>query len=96
MGEFDALFDDSAHLLVSLDSFIELGKAGQHFRLGACISYHGKEREVSHFSFVDAAFSFDSNVMSRLTSMRCLLRLIYPPAGCTNRYLPSARLPIPA
>jgi len=28
---------------------MELGKAGRHFRLGACISYHGKERDVSHF-----------------------------------------------
>ena len=32
-----------------MNSFTELGKAGRHFKLGACISYHGKERDVSHF-----------------------------------------------
>ncbi|KAF8480082.1 hypothetical protein DFH94DRAFT_740179 [Russula ochroleuca] len=26
-----------------------LGKAGRHFRLGACISYHGKERDVDTY-----------------------------------------------
>ncbi|KAI9513382.1 hypothetical protein F5148DRAFT_1301986 [Russula earlei] len=34
---------------------LELGKAGRHFRLGASISYHGKEREVGHFSFINDA-----------------------------------------
>ena len=56
MGEFDALSEASAQGLCFLNSFIELGKAGRHFRLGACISYHGKERDVSHPSFVIPLF----------------------------------------
>jgi len=28
---------------------MELGKAGRHLRLGACISFHGKEREVDTY-----------------------------------------------
>lgn len=28
---------------------MELGKAGRHLRLGACISYHGKEREIDKY-----------------------------------------------
>jgi hypothetical protein len=34
---------------VFYEGSLELGKAGRHFRLGACISYHGKERDVDTY-----------------------------------------------
>jgi hypothetical protein len=34
---------------VFYEGAMELGKAGRHFRLGACISYHGKERDVDTY-----------------------------------------------
>ncbi|KAF8491826.1 hypothetical protein F5888DRAFT_1733461 [Russula emetica] len=34
---------------VFYEGSLELGKAGRHFRLGACITYHGKERDVDTY-----------------------------------------------
>jgi hypothetical protein len=34
---------------VFYEGAMELGKAGRHYRLGACISYHGKERDVDTY-----------------------------------------------
>jgi hypothetical protein len=34
---------------VFYEGSLELGKAGRHLRLGACISYHGKERDVDTY-----------------------------------------------
>jgi hypothetical protein len=38
--------------LICSNPFVELGKAARHLRLGACISFHGKERDVSNCPFI--------------------------------------------
>jgi hypothetical protein len=57
MGEFDVSPDEPLQGF-GPKAFIELGKAGRHYRLGACISYHGKERDVSDFFFHRCHFAF--------------------------------------
>ena len=42
----------SGGLLSNLNLFVEIGKAARHLRLGATISFHGKERDVSDYLFV--------------------------------------------
>ena len=76
--------------------FVELGKAAPHLKRGACISFHGKERDVSTLSFRQPHFTLMSN--PRLTLMKCSLRPISLRVGFINRSnsspLPSFRVPL--
>jgi hypothetical protein len=56
---------------------MELGKAGRHFRLGACISYHGKERDVDTFEVL-----VEANLPTRWV-YQSLLPLPQPPDRST-------------
>ena len=44
--------DDLVDYYSNLNLFVEIGKAARHLRLGATISFHGTERDVSDYLFV--------------------------------------------
>jgi len=62
---------------------MELGKAGRHLRLGACISFHGKEREVDTYEVL-----VEANVPTRW---------VYQPLAVVSQpAVPVLASPVPA
>ncbi|KAI0268989.1 hypothetical protein BGY98DRAFT_1084084, partial [Russula aff. rugulosa BPL654] len=73
---------------VFYEGSLELGKAGRHFRLGACISYHGKERDVDTYEVL-----VEANLPTRWVYQSLLPRPPVPgpseqPIGCLDSRLP--------